>query len=58
VIVTAGLLTVRFFDLPYQDEPGSIQPIEMQRTLERLEELRGAGPAEVIVPCDELGRPV
>jgi Protein of unknown function (DUF4239) len=58
VIVTAGLLTVRFFDLPYQDEPGSIRPIEMQRTLEGLEELRGQGPAEVIVPCDDGGRPV
>jgi hypothetical protein len=58
VIVTAGMLTVRFFDLPYQDEPGSIRPIEMQRTLERLEELRGQEFADVIVPCDEQGRPV
>lgn len=58
VIVTAGLLTVRFFDLPYQDEPGSIRPVEMQRTVERLEELRGQGPAEVNVPCDARGRPV
>jgi Protein of unknown function (DUF4239) len=58
VIVTAGMLTVRFFDLPYQDEPGSIRPIEMQRTLERLEELRGQEFGDVIVPCDEQGRPV
>lgn len=56
VIVTAGMLTVRFFDLPYQDEPGSIRPIEMQRTLERLEELRGQEFGDVIVPCDEQGR--
>jgi hypothetical protein len=58
VIVTAGLLTVRFFDLPFQDEPGSIKPVEMQRTVERLEELRGQGPADVSVPCDAQGRTV
>jgi hypothetical protein len=56
-VVVAGMLTVRFFDLPYADVPGSIKPIEMQRTLERLETSREATGSPVIVPCDDLGRP-
>jgi Protein of unknown function (DUF4239) len=57
-VVVAGLLTVRFFDLPYADVPGSVQPVEMERTAERLEDSREATGSPVTVPCDDLGRPV
>jgi hypothetical protein len=57
-VVAAGMLTVRFFDLPYADVPGSVQPVEMQRTVDRLEASREATGSPVTIPCDELGRPV
>ncbi len=56
-VVVAGMLTVRFFDLPYANVPGSVKPIEMQRTLDRLETSREATNSPVTVPCDDVGRP-
>jgi Protein of unknown function (DUF4239) len=57
-VVVAGLLTVRFFDLPYADVPGSVKPVEMERTAERLEDSREATGSPVTIPCDDVGRPV
>ncbi|MGI9117619.1 MAG: hypothetical protein ACR2JV_08305, partial [Gaiellales bacterium] len=35
-IASAALVVVYFFDHPYADTPGGIQPTAMQLTLERL----------------------
>ena len=49
-LVTAGLLVVVFLDHPYADQSGSVEPTEMRRTLELIDD----GSA---VPCDEQGIP-
>mgnify|MGYP002652848810 CR=1 FL=1 len=48
--VTAGLLVVFFLDRPYADNHGSIAPVEMTRTLARID-------VGVQAPCDERGDP-
>jgi hypothetical protein len=49
-LVTASLLVVAFLDRPYAGQSGSIEPIEMRRTLELIDDGRPA-------PCDERGMP-
>ena len=49
-LVTAGLLVVAFLDHPYADQSGSVEPTEMRRTLELIDD---GSP----VPCDEGGIP-
>lgn len=49
-LVTAGMLLIIFLDNPYTGGSGSIKPIEMSRTLARID--RG-----VDAPCDERGHP-
>lgn len=55
-ILCAGLLMIKFFDDPYEDVPGAIQPYAMQRTLTTLTTLRPG--RKLRVPCDEQGRPL
>jgi len=56
-VVVSGLLVVSFLDRPYEDQTGSIQPVEMARTLELLERdaARTAPPTPAL--CDAGGRP-
>jgi Protein of unknown function (DUF4239) len=56
-LVVSGVLLVRFLDLPYENQLGSIQPTEMIRTLGLMEdpgELRGR---PEVIPCDDRGIP-
>ena len=49
IIVTSGLVLVRFLDKPYEDKSGSIKPTAMERTLEQIE---GEGEnSRVLVRC-------
>jgi hypothetical protein len=52
-LVTSGLLLVWFLDHPYEDQAGSIQPTEMRRQLEIVEQEN----PDVTPPCDPSGRP-
>jgi hypothetical protein len=59
-IVVSGLLVVRFLDHPYQDESGSIRPVQMRQTLELMQQeqtQRQAGPRRR-TPCDAGGKPL
>ena len=49
-LITAGLLVVFFLDRPYAGNHGGIAPVEMSRTLARID-------AGVQAPCDERGDP-
>jgi Protein of unknown function (DUF4239) len=58
VIIVGGLLLIWFLSHPYRDEPGSIRPKAMERTLTEVEhdpafEARGVSPH-----CDSSGRSV
>ena len=53
-LVAASLTLVWFLDHPYQDAPGGIEPVEMERT---LEEIASEAP-ELTPPCTEDGDPV
>jgi hypothetical protein len=55
-MVTAALLLVWFLDHPFADEAGSITPIEMEHTLETIEE-ESLHSDEPIPPCNEEGDP-
>jgi hypothetical protein len=57
-IVASGLLVVGFLDRPYENQTGSITPVEMRRTLELLESDRDRAASQAPVPCDPRGRPV
>jgi len=37
IMVTTGLMLVRFLDQPYEDQAGSIRPTEMRRSLEIMD---------------------
>jgi Protein of unknown function (DUF4239) len=46
IIVTSGLVLVRFLDNPYEDKSGSIKPTAMERTLDQMEGTEGENPRE------------
>ena len=48
IIVTSGLVLVRFLDNPYEDKSGSIKPDAMERTLEQIQ---GTADFRRVVPC-------
>ena len=52
-VVVAGLLLVWFLDHPYEDADGGIKPVEMERTIEQLEEERPG----LNAPCGPDGTP-
>ena len=53
VLVVSGLALVAFLDHPYEDQAGSIKPIEMEQT---VEDIRQESPG-LTPPCDLLGLP-
>lgn len=53
-IVVAGLLLVWFLDHPFRDADGSIQPVEMERTMQAMAQ---EGPG-LSAPCTERGDPL
>jgi Protein of unknown function (DUF4239) len=57
-MATATLLLVWFLDHPFEDESGSIRPIEMEEVLRVIEEESHAEGAEVTHPCTEDGDPL
>jgi hypothetical protein len=56
-VVVSGLLVVRFLDRPYENQSGSIKPVEMRRTLDLLESDQRRVPDSLRIPCDARGRP-
>jgi hypothetical protein len=50
IIVTSGLVLVRFLDNPYENKSGSIKPTAMERTLEQIQGEEGQNP-RALVPC-------
>jgi hypothetical protein len=57
-MATATLLLVWFLDHPFEDESGSIRPIEMEEVLRVVEEESHAEGLEVTHPCTEDGDPL
>ena len=53
VMVVTGLSLVWFLDHPYRDASGSIQPVELRRSLEIMEASHRGLP----IPCNEAGTP-
>jgi Protein of unknown function (DUF4239) len=56
-MVTAALLLVYFLDHPFSDESGSIQPIEMEHTLETIDHEQEGLAIRITPPCTEEGEP-
>ena len=56
-LVVSGLLMVRFLDHPYQGHTGSIEPVEMTRTLALMESSQRTADSPPAAPCDARGRP-
>jgi hypothetical protein len=52
-MVAASLTLVWFLDHPYEGDSGSVEPEEMERTIEEIESEHPA----LAPPCDEAGRP-
>jgi hypothetical protein len=57
-MATATLLLVWFLDHPFEDQAGSITPIEMEVVLEVIDEESLAEGIEVTPPCTESGDPL
>jgi hypothetical protein len=55
VVMTFLLLMLSFFDKPYGDGPGKLQPIAMERTLRIIDAEMEAVDLELTAPCDEHG---
>jgi hypothetical protein len=56
-VVVSGLLVVRFLDKPYEGESGSIEPVEMRRTLEAIDREQQLSGERIRPPCDTRGAP-
>jgi hypothetical protein len=56
-VVVSGLLVVRFLDRPYENQSGSIKPVEMRQTLELLDREQQQMRIKARIPCDAGGRP-
>jgi len=55
MVLVTMLLLIRFLDHPFQDGPGGLEPVAMDRTLSILEdELQGVG-NRAPLPCDAVG---
>jgi indole-3-glycerol phosphate synthase len=57
-MATATLLLVWFLDHPFEDQAGSITPIEMEVVLEVIDEESLAEGIEVTPPCTDSGDPL
>jgi hypothetical protein len=55
-IVTASLLVVQFFDHPYRDAPGSIEPKAMSLALDGMQDEQTTRHPTAQAPCDAAGR--
>jgi hypothetical protein len=51
VIVTSGLVLVRFLDRPYEDKSGGIKPTAMTRTLTQMEREHQQRNEQAVIPC-------
>jgi hypothetical protein len=51
VIVSSGLVLVRFLDRPYEDKSGSIKPTAMTRTLTQMEREHQQREGQAVIPC-------
>ena len=56
-VLAAGLVVVAFLDSPYGERGGAVQPTEMQRTLDLIEQTGTPSFASVRIPCDDRGMP-
>lgn len=57
-MLVASLLVIRFLDDPYRPGSGSLQPTEMRRVLDQIDEASRVLALRVDPPCDAAGRPV
>lgn len=57
-MATATLLLVWFLDHPFEDQSGSIRPVEMEEVLRVIEKETHAEGVEVTHPCTEDGDPL
>lgn len=55
-VITLLLLLLAFFNRPYQDGIGGLEPTSMERTLRALDDVVADGLIEVDAPCDLEGR--
>jgi len=56
-MATSALLLVWFLDHPFADERGSITPIEIEHTLETIEDEEEDQAVEMTPPCTPAGDP-
>jgi hypothetical protein len=57
VVVSLLLLLLVFFDHPYGDGVGRLQPTAMERTLRLIDTQEAVVGLDVTPPCDEHGNP-
>ena len=57
VVISSGLLLVAFFDHPYADRTGAIEPSAMASTLKTIEDERASKTFVSEAPCDARGNP-
>jgi Protein of unknown function (DUF4239) len=56
-VIVAMLLLLRFLDNPYTEGVGTLQPVEMERTLRILDEVLPLVRGDTQLPCDDSGTP-
>lgn len=57
VVVTSLLLVLLFFNQPFTNAPGGLQPVAMERTLRIIDQELDIAELELDPPCDADGRP-
>jgi len=57
-VITTLLLLLVFFNQPFQDDVGGLQPDSMERALRIIEESADAIGIAIAPPCDDRGRPL
>jgi hypothetical protein len=57
IVLTSTLSLLSFLDHPYHRGFGSLQPVEMERTIGLLEQASAIVGHDFTVPCDQRGLP-
>ncbi len=57
-VITTLLLLLVFFNQPFQDDVGGLQPDSMERALRIIEESADSIGIAIAPPCDDRGRPL
>jgi hypothetical protein len=56
-VITSTILVIQLLNTPFQDGPGGLEPVAMERVLDTFDQIAGLG-IQGDPPCSDTGEPV